>query len=694
MLPFRLSFKACLQMKDRQPLTENRSEYRSLAGCSRLRALRFGGYCSSLAVVGLLLGGMASLPPRQSSCLIPSAEKTYIPVPVSLVDELDLSPDGKSVVFIEYTSLGDARRTLRIADGKAGKSISGYDRVRSPLWSPDGLKIAAIDGKAIRFFDASLQPVGMLSLPEEPRLFRWSPDGVKLAIVLDEKKAVGIAGNAGLYIADLRAAEIQPRRVSSSELHVSHALSPGIGWAPDSRSLAFAATSSSFANDWIDSRLYVINTDSGDLKVLAGGGLPYFSPLFTPDGEFVFAVKGMEGPQGTRRLRVVRINVASGEEIGWPITPDASPNIIGWSQGRLVVSETSRTIAQIGLLDRTVFRPAGGQTKLIRNTHLIPVGRPVSVNNRGTHVAAIVESANSPSEIAILNLKNGRWQTLRNVNRHVPGMNVQSKIVQWTNSRGERIEGILTLPPGHSGSHARPLPLVTLLHGGPPNVAQDQYVHATPVFPIGALVDRGYAVFRPNFTGSLGYGPEFRTALVNRVGIDDADDVLSGIDYLTKTGVADAQRLALGGWSYGGYLAGMIVRGDGRFKGVSIGAAPANLSSYVATSDLPDLFVDYLGGARPFDDPAKFAAASPALVRSLYNQTPVLLQHGLTDARVPFGQAQENHFSFAHSGHAVRLSAFPAMGHMPIQPSDAVAVATENLSFFDCVLRPLNRNGQ
>jgi dipeptidyl aminopeptidase/acylaminoacyl peptidase len=321
------------------------------------------------------------------------------------------------------------------------------------------------------------------------------------------------------------------------------------------------------------------------------------------------------------------------------------------------------------------------------------MGRPVAVNTKGTHVAAILESAHSPPEIAILTLADEKWRQVTTANKKRQEPRVHSELVTWTNARGGQVEGLLTLPVREGVPVRRSLPLITLLHGGPPNVSQDQYVHTTLVYPIGALVERGYAVFRPNFSGSLGYGPEFRTALVNNLGVADAEDVLTGIDHLVSSGLADGSRLALGGWSYGGYLAGVIARRDPRFKGVSIGAAPSNLTSYVGTTDLPDLFVDYLGGKRPYDDPASFAAASPALKPSKSAGTQIIVQHGKLDVRVPFGQGQENYYAFSQSGHSVRLSVYPSMGHIPVAAPDASAVAVENLEFFTCVLHPSEQGG-
>ncbi|HUQ90524.1 MAG TPA: prolyl oligopeptidase family serine peptidase, partial [Bryobacteraceae bacterium] len=144
---------------------------------------------------------------------------------------------------------------------------------------------------------------------------------------------------------------------------------------------------------------------------------------------------------------------------------------------------------------------------------------------------------------------------------------VVSKVIHWTSPDGLKLEGVLWMP-----FHAKPgarVPLLVELHGGPTGATLDSFP-APRTYPLQVFLERGFAVFSPNFRGSANYGAAFRMRNALSQGVGDYQDVMSGVDYLISQGIADADRLGVMGWSYGGYLTGAVISQTNRFKAASI----------------------------------------------------------------------------------------------------------------------------
>jgi len=159
------------------------------------------------------------------------------------------------------------------------------------------------------------------------------------------------------------------------------------------------------------------------------------------------------------------------------------------------------------------------------------------------------------------------------------------------------------------------------------------------------------------------------------------DDVMSGVDKVIRMGVADGDKLGLMGWSYGGYLASMILTKTPRFKAASIGAAPSDLTSHSLTTDLPGFIPAYMGG-QAWNVPDTYQRRSPVYrVKTIV--TPLLIQHGERDTRVRVEQAQELFFALQRTGHRVQLLTYPGVGHAPWDLDDISEMAQHNCNWFD-----------
>jgi dipeptidyl aminopeptidase/acylaminoacyl peptidase len=231
----------------------------------------------------------------------------------------------------------------------------------------------------------------------------------------------------------------------------------------------------------------------------------------------------------------------------------------------------------------------------------------------------------------------------------------------------------------------RKYPLLVVIHGGPTGVSRPTPFVSTSTYPIDLWVAKGALVLEPNYRGSAGYGEQFRSLNVRNLGVGDAWDVISGIDSLIKSGMADENRVGAMGWSQGGYISAYLTTHDSaRFKAVSVGAGISDWMTYYVNTDIHPFTRQYLK-ATPWDDPEIYAKTSP-ITYIKGAKAPTLIQHGAADQRVPLPNAYELYQGLLDMGVPTKLivyKGFEGIGHGPSKPKSNRAVMQHNLEWFD-----------
>jgi dipeptidyl aminopeptidase/acylaminoacyl peptidase len=257
------------------------------------------------------------------------------------------------------------------------------------------------------------------------------------------------------------------------------------------------------------------------------------------------------------------------------------------------------------------------------------------------------------------------------------------EVISWTSKDGAKIEGVLHKPVGFEAG--KRYPLILVIHGGPTGVSRPTPYSSTSIYPIDLWVARGALVLEPNYRGSAGYGEQFRSLNVRNLGVGDAWDVLSGVDYLVKQGLADPAQVGSAGWSQGGYISAFLTTHDAaRFKAISVGAGISDWMTYYVSTDITPFTRQYLKGT-PWEDPEIYAKTSP-MTYIKGAKTPTLIQHGATDQRVPLPDAFELYRGLKDMGVPTKLivyRGFEGVGHGPSRPKSSRAVMQHNLEWFD-----------
>ncbi len=229
-----------------------------------------------------------------------------------------------------------------------------------------------------------------------------------------------------------------------------------------------------------------------------------------------------------------------------------------------------------------------------------------------------------------------RLERLTHVNPQIDSWRLpQLSIVRWTAPDGAPVEGVLELPPDWTPEDG-PLPTVIHIHGGP--------TWSTPLqlslrgYGQSVFAAKGWALLSPNYRGSIGYGDTFLEQLVGRENDIEVADILAGLDHVIAEGIADPDKLAVMGWSNGGYLTNCLISQTDRFKAASSGAGVFDQTLQWATEDTPGHVVNFMEGL-PWEQPEEVQKASPLFAADRIT-TPTLIHVGENDPRVPAAHAR------------------------------------------------------
>lgn len=228
----------------------------------------------------------------------------------------------------------------------------------------------------------------------------------------------------------------------------------------------------------------------------------------------------------------------------------------------------------------------------------------------------------------------------------------------WKADDGRTVEGVLIFPPGKK--NAKHLHMLTLIHGGPADADGDRfgadwYDWAT------MAADRGWLVFRPNYRGSTGYGDDFMLEIAPHLVSKPGRDILTGVDALVKDGLADPDHLAVGGYSYGGYMTNWLITQTTRFRSAVTGAGAVEHAANWGNDDETWDDAWYLGG-QPWQNPEIYQNEA-ALFRFDKVKTPTHLVQGAADVRVSYLEGETMERALQALGIPHTFLVFPGEGH-------------------------------
>jgi dipeptidyl aminopeptidase/acylaminoacyl peptidase len=632
----------------------------------------------------------------------PTAWTPEFSMQVRTVGDVVPSPDGQLVAYTQTRAVAEAEKSemdtqifLAHADGSHRIQLTrGEKSASSPSFSPDGRFIyfsSERSGKPNlwRILADGGEAEMLSDWKGEIGPYRVSPDGKWLAFAgaepppdeekqKKEKRDFHVVGenpkNHGLWVIPAEPdihGKRAARKIGNISAHVHD-----LDWSPDSLYIAVAHQPTPDADDWTRSDISEVTVETGAVRPVAVTPAAEASPHYSPDGRYLAFLRTTNPPRWAGAERIVLLQRQSGALRELPPTYDEQfGSLLGWT------SDSSRVL----------FSESKGITRLL---YTMPVDGPPQplyradrgtlqaghVNTTGTAIGYTQESWDEAPEAFVLKFGASAPQRVSRANLDLPKLPLgETKRLTWKSTDGLEVEGLLSYPVGYESG--KKVPLVLVIHGGPTGVFQDTFLGRYGLYPYAAFTARGYAVLRANPRGSGGYGRTFRFANMNDWGGKDFEDLMAGVDHVVSMGVADPHRLAVMGWSYGGFMTSWVITHTHRFKAASVGAGVTNLWSFTGTSDisgfLPDYFSDEPWNA--FDGYQKHSPMS--FVKGV--TTPTLILHGEADVRVPISQGYELYNALKRQSVISEMVVYPRTPHGPKEPKFLLDIMQRNLDWVE-----------
>ncbi|WP_419935206.1 prolyl oligopeptidase family serine peptidase [Candidatus Palauibacter sp.] len=579
------------------------------------------------------------------------------------LSQVSVSPDGRWVAYV--VTGRDMEEDRQETDVWVVPAAGGPSDVRqltfrpgsddSPVWHPSGDWLAFSSDRDGERQVYGIQPDGgeawqVTSHETSVGSFRFAPDGRRVGFTasrpptdadgeLEATRGRPIVWDSvytdqwsHLYVAELEDdVADEAVRWSPDGLHVQ-----AFAWSPDSRALAFGARSSPVLRTNSYGATYVQSgpeTEARGVTSMPGGENPV-----AWDDEAGLIVSGSGHLLGTFNRQLWRVPFAEDgtalEAASLTAGLDANANLVHIDGSRLIVAAARRTGATLYRIDLEDGAAAGPPVDLMDGRHYYT---GASTSEDGSVLAFTAEDGAAPPDIFVTGSADFRPERLTDVNPQVADVALgEQRVERWpSRAGGEEIEGVLILPVGYEEGDR--VPLVLVIHGGPAGISSDRFNGTRGAYPVQVYASMGFAVLQPNYRGSSGYGERFRG--LNRGDISGRDwiDIDSGVDAMIERGIADPDRLAVSGWSFGGHHTYWGITQTDRFKAASAGAGANDLISMYSQTDIPEFYHTYLG-PRPWEDWELYEERSA--YRHVENvTTPLLIQVGEKDERVPAEQS-------------------------------------------------------
>jgi dipeptidyl aminopeptidase/acylaminoacyl peptidase len=375
-------------------------------------------------------------------------------------------------------------------------------------------------------------------------------------------------------------------------------------WSPDGKWIAYVTQLDPHLFDYATKHLAVAPATGGEAKILTlAFDRMVTVPRFSPDGKFLYFIADDDGTQNLCRIPV------TGGEITRPFA------------GRLMVNDyslakTGDLVAQIATLDRP------------DELYAIPAGKLTQITNTNDTLISQLKLSHS-------------------------------EYVHFKSKDGTTVSGYLYKPVDYV--QGKKYPTILRLHGGPVWAYYAEFDHLPQL-----LAANGYVVLFPNPRGSTGYGQDFSKAIWADWGNKDFQDDMAMVDYAIEQGIADPQKLAVGGWSYGGISTDFIIAQTSRFKAAVSGAGSALFTSMYGHDHYQRDYETELG--YPWENKALWEKVSP-FYRVNHITTPTLFMGGEIDWNVPILGGEQMYQALKRLGRTTELVVYPGEYHEFKTPS-------------------------
>lgn len=628
----------------------------------------------------------------------------------------DISPDGTQVVYTVSDTNVEKDETARhvwIArwDGSGARQLThrAGESESNPRFSPDGRTIAFISSRDAKDKDAEDKPDRLWFLPlaggeaypiegveGSVTDFAFSPDGQKLALIVHDPKpkkekdkkdrpepividrylfkrdGTGYLDNRRerLWLYDIASGKAE--RLTDGDFDEAMPV-----FSPDGTRVAFVSRRMEDAERSPDHNIYVARTHipgQAPQQVTRYEGAdndPGFGsyPAWSPDGRQIAYIRTGDPDliwYAVNDLAVVPATGGDGEVLTQALDRNVSNpmwSADGSSISFIVEDNGAQRLASVGA--------SGGAVNDVKSGEWVLADPTVSDNGR---VAMRVGHLGAPDEIYAL--EGGEFRALTTHNADLAAELDLGTVqrISFASKDGTEVRGFLKTP--HGWRKGKRLPTMLMIHGGPTSQYDVGFNMMSEI-----MAARGYAVVYVNPRGSTGRGQDFAAAIDAAWGSVDVEDVLAAVDHVVEMGVANPDRLVIGGWSYGGMLTNYTIASDTRFKAAVSGASISNIIAGYGTDHYIYEYDVELG--HPWENREAWDRISYPFYENQRIVTPTLFMVGGEDVNVPTWASEQMYQALRSRGIETRLVVYPGEAHGIDRPSFIVDRMERWLEWYD-----------
>ena len=628
------------------------------------------------------------------------------------VSDPQLSPDGAWVAY-SVTAVDSAKDKsdtdiwMTSWDGtQTVRVTSSPESEGTPRWSPDGRYLAFVSGRQegkggqVWLLDrrgGEAQRLTMIKggLSE----FAWSPDSKRLVLVLDEEtdsvarkdtaerktpKPIvidrynfkrDIAGYLGSTRTHLALFDVASKKLDSLTSEMYNDESPS--WSPDGQRIAFIRGALAEPDKARDSHVFVIDARRGAVAKQLTDGNDGSRPAWSPDGKWIAFTRGDEGKFSAYNLSKLAVVPSDGgavrvvtASLDRPVSSLRFTND-GSAVTLLITDDRQDQLARVKVRDGAIERMIDGKRSVSGFTTLAD-GR----------MAVLLSSPDrAPEVFALDGVGAASLRRLTHQNDSLFAKLQLSSVEDFTSKSkdGTEVHSLLFKPA--DAAQGKRLPLLLYIHGGPNS--QDSYRFD---FDRQFFAANGYAVLGVNYRGSAGRGSAYQKSIFADWGNKEVVDLVGAVDEAVRVGVADPDKLGIGGWSYGGILTDYTIATTTRFKAAVSGAGSANQLSMYGTDQYITQYNQELGA--PWASPDKWMKVSYPFFHADRIKTPTLFMGGQSDFNVPIIGGEQMYQALRTLGVETKLVIYPSQFHGITIPSYRIDRLGRYLEWYDRHIKP------
>lgn len=670
------------------------------------RSIEYGVACGTFRAGGRIAHAMLrrfllSVVSALCVCARPLGAQTLSPRDISeirLASDVRLSPDARRVAFV-VSEPAESERSLRqsgiwtvAADGSEPPRLrisGGNDD--SPRWSPDGKTLAfrsargeapaGEKGASPQVYrsaangDGAGAPVRLTAVVGGVDEFAWSPDGRFIAFTSPEPAADEdpvVAGRMPRYtrLGIVNVTEGTTVLITGHEFDVQE-----FAWSPDGGEIALVIAPTPQPEDQFKLALLVVDRRTGRIARRLSENVAFSGLLrWSPDGQLLVFRECPPTKEFGSWLAVV-------PAAGGPVRSLLKEHLFSTLRAEWAPDSRHLLLLSIEGTGQALVNLDVPSGRMQRIAEVVISQWEFSFTTNGATSAYLTQSARSPSDVWLVHA-GASPRRLTDLNPQTRSWRLGAvKAVSWRNSKdGMLRRGVLITPPDFKAG--RPYP--TIVEGHPGDTPWWMGWHATPWAWGQLLASRGFVVFLPNYRGVSGEGWKMHATIGDWGGIA-LQDLIDGVDALVAQGIADPDRLGIGGWSNGGFMTEWAITHTTRFKAAVAQSGHSDFFSLYGTSyNRASLRVSF---GDPYTNRDVYDAHSPiTFIRNC--RTPTLILHGANDSGVPVGQGYEFFIGLKAMGVETEMVVYPREGHSIRERGHQEDLQNRILAWFDSHLKP------